>query len=108
MWMVDSLKLYIPSASLIRQAINTQLSTFNHQLLMKLYLGTRKGLIEAERSAAGWKLGRNSFLGVQVPMLLPDARDGTLYAAVVHGHFGTKFHASCDGGATWEERVCPA
>ena len=60
----------------------------------KLYLGTRKGLIEAERTAAGWKLGRVSFLGVQVPMLLPDARDGTLYAAVDHGHFGTKFHAS--------------
>src|SRR6186713_2483749 len=73
----------------------------------KLYLGTRKGLIEAERTAAGWKLGRVSFLGVQVPMLLPDARDGTLYAAVDHGHFGTKFHASCDGGATWEERTCP-
>ena len=47
----------------------------------KLYLGTRKGLIEAERSATGWRITRNSFLGVQVPMLLPDARDGTLYAA---------------------------
>lgn len=75
---------------------------------MKLYLGTRKGLIEAERHGVDWKLTRTSFLGVQVPMLLPDARDGTLYAAVDHGHFGTKFHASRDGGATWEERACPA
>ena len=74
----------------------------------KLYLGTRKGLIEAERSATGWRVTRNSFLGVQVPMLLPDARDGTLYAAVEHGHFGTKFHASKDAGANWEERACPA
>jgi hypothetical protein len=74
----------------------------------KLYLGTRKGLIEAERTVTGWKLGRTSFLGVQIPMLLPDPRDGMLYAAVDHGHFGTKFHASSDGGATWEERTCPA
>jgi len=74
----------------------------------KIYFGTRKGLIEAERSGAGWQLGRVSFLGVSVPMLLPDPRDGTLYAAVEHGHFGTKLHASRDGGATWEERACPA
>lgn len=76
---------------------------------MKLYLGTRKGLIEAETtSGGGWQVSRASFLGVHVPMLLPDARDGTLYAAVEHGHFGTKLHASRDGGATWEERACPA
>lgn len=74
----------------------------------KLYLGTRKALLEAERGYKGWRITRSSFSGVQVPMLLPDARDGTLYAAVEHGHFGTKFHASRDGGATWEERVSPA
>lgn len=74
----------------------------------KIYLGTRKGLIEAERTGAGWRVGRVSFLGVPVPMLLPDARDGMLHAAVEHGHFGTKLHASRDGGATWEERACPA
>jgi photosystem II stability/assembly factor-like uncharacterized protein len=73
----------------------------------KLYLGTRKGLIEAERDATGWRITRNSFLGVQVPMLLPDKRDGMLYAAVEHGHFGTKLHASKDAGASWEERACP-
>ena len=74
----------------------------------KLYLGTRKGLLEARRGRTGWEIDRMSFLGVSVPMLLPDARDGTLYAAVEHGHFGTKFHASPDGGASWEERACPA
>jgi hypothetical protein len=74
----------------------------------KLYLGTRKGLIEVTRKNGGWHVGRASFLGVSVPMLLPDRRDNTLYAAVEHGHFGTKFHASRDGGATWEERTCPA
>lgn len=74
----------------------------------KLYLGTRKGLITATRTRSGWRLGHASFLGVQIPMLLPDARDGMLYAAVEHGHFGTKFHASSDGGKKWEERAAPA
>ena len=74
----------------------------------KLHLGTRKGLITATRNDKGWQFGPASFLGVQVPMLLPDACDGTLYAAVEHGHFGTKFHASTDGGTTWEERAAPA
>jgi hypothetical protein len=73
----------------------------------QLYLGTRKGLIEAVRDSEGWQVTRLSFVGVQVPMLLPDARDGTLYAAVEHGHFGTKIHTSLDSGATWEERECP-
>jgi photosystem II stability/assembly factor-like uncharacterized protein len=40
-------------------------------------------------------------------MLLPDSRDGTLYAALEHGHFGTKLHASGDDGATWEEIASP-
>lgn len=63
----------------------------------KLYLGTRKGLLEAVRGTNSWEITRLSFIGVQVPMLLPDARDGTIYAAVEHGHFGSKIHASTDG-----------
>jgi photosystem II stability/assembly factor-like uncharacterized protein len=74
----------------------------------RLYLGTRKGLLQAEKRNQGWELTRMSFLGVPVPMLLPDTRDGTVYAAVEHGHFGTKFHASTDAGETWEERQAPA
>jgi photosystem II stability/assembly factor-like uncharacterized protein len=73
-----------------------------------LHLGTRKGHFAVEKNGGGWRITRSSFLGVQVPMLLPDARDNQLYAAVEHGHFGTKVHASSDGGATWEERACPA
>jgi hypothetical protein len=49
-----------------------------------------------------------NFLGIGVPMLLPDPRDGTLYAAVEHGHFGTKLHRSNDAGGTWEELDPPA
>lgn len=73
----------------------------------RIHLGTRKGLFALEKNGSGWKVARSSFVGVPVPMLLPDARDGTLFAAVEHGHFGAKMHASRDGGANWEERACP-
>lgn len=72
-----------------------------------LHLGTRKGHFAIEKNGKGWKVAHSSFLGVQVPMLLPDARDSKLHAAVEHGHFGTKIHTSSDSGATWEERACP-
>lgn len=74
---------------------------------MKFHLGTRKGLFEVERAATGWRIGRVAFLGVHVPMALDDPRDGTLYAALEHGHFGTKLQASTDGGATWAECASP-
>lgn len=73
----------------------------------QLHVGTRKGLFLIERTDEKWRIVRVSHLGVPVPMLLPDARDGSLYAAVEHGHFGTKLHASTDDGATWEERAVP-
>ena len=72
------------------------------------HLGTRKGLFSVTREGSGWRISQPSFLGISIPMLLHDSRDTTLYAAVEHGHFGTKFHASTDGGTTWEERTCPA
>lgn len=74
----------------------------------RFYLGTRKGLFEVARNGSGWGIERASFVGSHVPMLLPDRRDGTLYAALELGHFGSKLHASKDGGVTWEERTCPA
>ena len=70
----------------------------------RFFVGTRKGLFRFERQPDGtWKQASESFLGIQVPAILPDARDGTLYAAVEHGHFGTKVHRSTDAGDTWEE-----
>ena len=67
------------------------------------FVGTRKGLFRFDRTATGWKQAVTAFLGAQVPMLLSDARDRRLHAAVEHGHFGTKMHRSEDSGATWEE-----
>ncbi len=72
----------------------------------RLFVGTRKGLFAIERRRAGWTLGRPAFLGEPVSAVLPDGRDGTLYAALNLGHFGVKLHRSRDGGATWRE--CPA
>jgi photosystem II stability/assembly factor-like uncharacterized protein len=72
-----------------------------------LYLGTRKGLIEVQRTNGKWTIARTSFLAVPIPMLLNDRRTNTLIAALDHGHFGTKMQQSKDGGATWEETACP-
>lgn len=68
-----------------------------------LHVGTRKGLFAFEKIHGRWTPAGEWFLGIQVPMLLHDRRDGLLHAAVEHGHFGTKMHRSADGGATWEE-----
>lgn len=67
----------------------------------RIDIGTRKGFFTYQRDGSGWELTGQSFLGIQVPMLLHE--HGMLYAAVEHGHFGTKLHRSTDGGATWEE-----
>lgn len=74
----------------------------------RIYAGTRKGLFRYDRTPQGWQLFGESFLGISVPMLLPDLRDGTLYAAVEHGHFGIKLHRSSDAGENWEELDPPA
>ena len=80
----------------------------------QILAATRKGLFFIERTQGGatttptWSIKSAAFLGDPVTMVLPDPRDGTLHAAVGHGHFGAKMHRSRDGGATWEERPAPA
>jgi len=52
---------------------------------------TRKGLFRIERSGprqAPRAIAKAEFLGDNVSMVLADARDGTLFAALDHGHFG--------------------
>jgi hypothetical protein len=43
-----------------------------------------------------------------VTAVLEDPRDGTVWAALGHGHFGGKLHRSTDGGATFAEQAAPA
>lgn len=75
----------------------------------RLYVGTRKGLFVCVRKGRGeWKVERTSFLGDPVTYVLPDARDGALYAALNLGHFGVKLHRSEDGGESFQEVAAPA
>ncbi len=71
----------------------------------RLYAATHKGFFTVDRAASGWRISRVDFLGQNANMLLHDPRDGSLYVALDHGHFGVKLHRSLDGGQTWEE--CP-
>lgn len=74
-----------------------------------LRLATRKGLLSFDLTDAdGPRLARVSFEAEPVTISLRDPRDGTLYAALRHGHFGVKLHRSDDDGATWTEITTPS
>lgn len=74
----------------------------------RLFVATRKGLFTLDRTAGTWPLPEPAFLGDPVTAVLPDARDGTLYAALNLGHFGVKMRRSKDGGKTWTEHAVPS
>jgi hypothetical protein len=72
-----------------------------------LLVSTRKGLFEVRRHSSGWTVTRASFVGDNVTLALVDARDGSWYAALDHGHFGAKLHRSDDDGESWIEVGAP-
>ena len=74
----------------------------------RLFVATRKGLFTVVRRNGRWIALEPSFLGDPVTAVLPDARDGVVYAALNLGHFGVKMRRSRDGGASWEEHATPA
>ena len=78
-----------------------------------LWVATRKGLFHL-RAETDWRVDTPSFLGDPVAMVLDDARDGTVYAALNLGHFGSKLHRSDRSrrrpGRRWRcrrMRACP-
>jgi hypothetical protein len=73
----------------------------------RAWVATRKGLFPLKRSGNGWQVGKPSFLGDPVSMVLEDPRDKTVYAALNLGHFGVKLRRSSDGGANWQEVGVP-
>ncbi|MBX7103476.1 MAG: hypothetical protein K1X57_05320 [Gemmataceae bacterium] len=77
-------------------------------MAQNVVLSTRKGLFILQRSGADWKVAQSAFLGDNVTLALPDRRDGSLYAALNHGHFGVKLHRSDDMGKTWAACMTPA
>src|SRR5690606_3260080 len=62
----------------------------------------------ARNGSESWSHSAPAFLGDNVTLAYQDPRDGALYAALNHGHFGVKLHRSRDGGATWAEIAAPA
>jgi len=77
----------------------------------RLLVATRKGLFVLHSNntgdKAGWTLDKPHFLGEPVSMVLPDPRDGSLYAALNLGHFGVKLHRQRAGMTDWEECAVP-
>ena len=78
----------------------------------RLFVATRKGLFTIERRTGRprgrWGITRAQFLADNASMVLADHRDGSVYTALGHGHFGVKLHRSKDGGRTWEPCATPA
>ena len=76
----------------------------------RILAATRKGLFIIDRtgrSGVPWEITGTPFLAEHVIMTLADRRDGSLYASLYHGHFGSKLHRSTDGGQTWQEIAVP-
>ncbi len=76
-------------------------------MTQSLWVATRKGLFSLSADN-GWAIGTPAFLGDPIVAVLDDARDGTVYAALNLGHFGTKLQRSTDRGKTWEECAVPS
>jgi photosystem II stability/assembly factor-like uncharacterized protein len=78
----------------------------------RIFVATRKGVFTLARARGRarprWRIARAQFLGDNASMVLPDRRDGWVYVALGHGHFGVKMHRSADGGRTWEPCATPA
>ncbi|MGF6754365.1 WD40/YVTN/BNR-like repeat-containing protein [Paraburkholderia sp. GAS42] len=74
----------------------------------RLLVATRKGLFVLKANGeGGWAFDELHFAGEPVSMVLPDARDGSLYAALTLGHFGVKLHRRRAGMADWDECAVP-
>jgi len=74
----------------------------------RFYAATRKGLFTIDRKAGKWSITNAAFLADNLPIVLPDPRDGSIYAAIAHTQYGSKIHRSTDTGKTWSEIGVPA
>jgi hypothetical protein len=77
----------------------------------RFLVATRKGLFTFEQSSgriSPWTITATAFLGDNVSMVLEDPRDGAVWVALDHGHFGAKLHVSRDRGRSWSEAASPA
>ena len=80
-------------------------------MVLKILAATRKGLFTLSASGPArnpWRVERADFLADNVSVVLQDRRDGKLFAALDHGHFGVKMHTAAAYGAEWVETLAPA
>jgi len=73
---------------------------------MSLLVGTRKGLFTLEPGLSGWAIDRVDFAGEPVTAAV-QGHDGTVYAALGTGHFGSHIWRREPGG-DWSEVAAPA
>jgi photosystem II stability/assembly factor-like uncharacterized protein len=72
-----------------------------------LLVGTRKGLVNFQKTGADWRRTREAHLGISVPYVAPDLRTGITWCSLDHGHWGQKLKRSRDRGQTWDEVPAP-
>ncbi|MCB9895950.1 MAG: hypothetical protein H6839_16070 [Planctomycetes bacterium] len=68
-----------------------------------LILGTRKGTFVLEKHDGRWHQSAHGHKGTNVAYAARDPRTGTIWAALDHGHWGSKLSKSTDGGQTWTD-----
>jgi photosystem II stability/assembly factor-like uncharacterized protein len=68
----------------------------------QILLATKKGTLLLDRTNGRWTPRPIAHGGLSVSYAARDPRDGTLWAAMDHAHWGPKLSRSKDGGATWE------
>lgn len=69
----------------------------------RLILGTRKGAIFVDKVGGRWQITNVAQPGNNISYAARDPRDGTIWAALDHGHWGCKLGRSTDGGKTWND-----
>lgn len=72
-------------------------------MLDHLVLGTRKGTLILDRIGGAWRPRPIAHAGISISFAARDPRDGTLFAAMDHAHWGPKLSRSRDEGRSWEE-----
>ncbi|MBI5367745.1 MAG: hypothetical protein HZA54_11965 [Planctomycetes bacterium] len=68
----------------------------------QLLLGTKKGLLILDRTGGRWRARPIAHAGLSISFAAKDPRDGTVWAAMDHPHWGPKLARSRDGGGSWE------
>ena len=72
-----------------------------------ILVASRKGLFVYSQNGSAWEVSASAFVGDELSLAFADPRDGAIYAALKHGHFGPKLHRSDDGGRSFEEVGLP-